>query len=76
MCPRTLLQLEDVRRAARTLDGVALRSPVLRLGESVFLKAENFQRSGLRDNGPRSSQSVLVEGGNPLVNAEIEVGDG
>jgi threonine dehydratase len=45
--------LDDVRRAARRLDGVAHRTPVLtsdtldaRLGAEVFLKAEGLQRAG------------------------------
>ena len=48
-----LLTLEEVRRAAAVLDGVAVRTPVLRsdaldavVGAEVFLKAENMQRAG------------------------------
>ena len=48
-----MLTLADVEAAARRLDGVATRTPVLtsrtldeRVGASVFLKAEPFQRSG------------------------------
>lgn len=48
-----MLQIDDVLAAARRLDGVAHRTPVLSshtldevLGASVFLKAENFQRMG------------------------------
>jgi threo-3-hydroxy-L-aspartate ammonia-lyase len=40
---------DDVRAAARLLDGVAHRTPVVRsrtLGEHVVLKAENLQRAG------------------------------
>jgi threonine dehydratase len=40
---------EDVRAAARLLDGVAHRTPVVRsrtLGEHVVLKPENLQRAG------------------------------
>ncbi len=40
---------DDVRAAARVLDGVAHRTPVVRsrtLGEHVFLKPENLQRVG------------------------------
>jgi threo-3-hydroxy-L-aspartate ammonia-lyase len=40
---------DDVRRAARVLDGVAHRTPVVRsrtLGEHVVLKPENLQRGG------------------------------
>jgi len=40
-----LLGLTDVQRAARTLDGVANRTPALR-HESMVLKSENLQRSG------------------------------
>ena len=47
------ISLDDVRAAMRRLDGVANRTPVLtsreldrRLGATVFLKAEQFQRSG------------------------------
>ena len=45
--------IDDVRAAARRLDGVALRTPVMtsrtldeRTGAHVFLKCENFQRMG------------------------------
>ena len=48
-----MLDLEAVRRAAQRIDGVAHRTPVLtsttlddRTGARVFLKAENFQRTG------------------------------
>ena len=48
-----VLTLDDVRAAARRLDGVAHRTPVLtsrtldeRTGARVFLKCENFQRMG------------------------------
>jgi len=48
-----MLTLDSVRDAARQLDGVARRTPVLTsrtldelCGASVFLKAENFQRVG------------------------------
>ena len=41
-----LLELDDVRRAAKVLDGVAYRTPVLSCRESTFLKAENLQRTG------------------------------
>lgn len=47
------ISLEDVRRAAQTIEGFAHRTPVLtsrRLddatGATVFLKCENFQRGG------------------------------
>lgn len=48
-----MITLDDVKAAAERLDGVAHRTPVLtsrtlddRLGASIFLKAECFQRSG------------------------------
>lgn len=48
-----MLTLADVEAAARRLDGVATRTPVLtsttldeRAGARVFVKAENFQRGG------------------------------
>ena len=48
-----MLTLADVEEAARRLEGIATRTPVLtsrtldeRLGAAVFLKAEPFQRSG------------------------------
>ncbi|MFI5957565.1 pyridoxal-phosphate dependent enzyme [Cryptosporangium sp. NPDC051539] len=47
------MQIEDVRAAAVRLDGVVHRTPVLRsrtlddlVGAEVFLKCENFQRTG------------------------------
>ena len=51
--PKLAISFGDVEAAAGRLDGVAHRTPVLtsrtldrRLGLSVFLKAENFQRGG------------------------------
>ena len=48
-----MISLDDVRAAARRIDGVAHRTPVLTsraldeaIGASVFLKAENLQRVG------------------------------
>jgi threonine dehydratase len=44
-----VIAADDVRRAARALDGVAHRTPVVRsrtLGEHVVLKPENLQRAG------------------------------
>ncbi len=48
-----MIELDDVRAAARTIDGVAHRTPVVtsttlddRLGARVYLKAESFQRVG------------------------------
>jgi threonine dehydratase len=47
------IDLDDVQRAARCLDGIARRTPVLRsrtlnehIGATVALKAETFQRGG------------------------------
>jgi threonine dehydratase len=45
----TPLEVDDVRAAARVLDGVAHRTPVMTsrtLGAGVFLKCESFQRGG------------------------------
>jgi threonine dehydratase len=51
--PDPLISVEDVLFAARQLDGVANRTPVLtsrtldrHIGARVFLKAESFQRGG------------------------------
>ena len=51
--PETIVTIEDVRAAARRLDGVAHRTPVLtsrtlngRTNAEMFLKCENFQRMG------------------------------
>src|SRR3954469_7422600 len=48
-----MISLDDVRAAARRIDGVAHRTPVLTsraldaaTGATVFLKAENLQRVG------------------------------
>ena len=44
-----MIVADDVRRAAKVLDGVAHRTPVVRsrtLGEGVVLKPENLQRAG------------------------------
>ena len=48
-----MIELEDVERAAARLDGIAIHTPVLtsrtldsRVGATVFLKAEIFQRGG------------------------------
>ena len=48
-----VVSYEDVADAARRLDGIAHRTPVLssrtldeQLGARVFLKAENLQRGG------------------------------
>jgi threo-3-hydroxy-L-aspartate ammonia-lyase len=53
MSMSTLIDLDDVRAAARRLDGVANRTPVLtsrtlddRLGTRLFAKAECYQRGG------------------------------
>ncbi|MGH2685035.1 MAG: threonine/serine dehydratase, partial [Actinomycetota bacterium] len=44
-----MVEVDDIEAAARTLDGVAHRTPVLTsrtLGTDVFVKCENLQRSG------------------------------
>ncbi|HET9097791.1 MAG TPA: threo-3-hydroxy-L-aspartate ammonia-lyase [Candidatus Baltobacteraceae bacterium] len=50
---QTIITIEDVRAAARRLDGIAHRTPVMtsrtlsgRAGGEIFLKCENFQRMG------------------------------
>jgi threonine dehydratase len=50
---RTLPTAADIEAAARRLDGVAVRTPLInapvldaRLGARVFLKAETLQRTG------------------------------
>ena len=50
---QTVVTIEEVRAAARRLEGIAHRTPVLtsrtlndRTGGEVFLKCENFQRMG------------------------------
>jgi threonine dehydratase len=67
---------DDVRAAARVLDGVAHRTPVIRsrtLGEHVVLKPENLQRVGaFKFRGaynkiaslPRGSEVVAFSSGN------------
>ena len=67
---------EDIRKAARVLDGVAHRTPVMRshaLGENVVLKPENLQRVGaFKFRGaynkvsslPKGSQVVAFSSGN------------
>ena len=49
----TSVTIDDIRRAAKRLEGVAHRTPVLtsrtldaRVGATVYLKAEGFQRAG------------------------------
>ena len=64
-----MITLEDVTTAARRLDGVAHRTPVLtstaldrRVGSKVFIKAENFQRTGsFKFRGAYSKISALPE---------------
>ena len=66
---QTLLSLDDVRRAAKVLDGVAHRTPVLtsvtldeRVGAHIFCKAENFQRTGVfKFRGAYNKVSSLSE---------------
>ena len=63
--------IEDVRRAAARLDGVAHRTPVVRsrtldelLGARVALKAEGFQRVGaFKFRGAYNAVATLTEAG-------------
>ena len=61
-----MITAADVRAAARVLDGVAHRTPVLRsrtLGEDVVLKAECFQRAGaFKFRGAYNKISSLAAG--------------
>ncbi len=41
-----MIALADVQAAAERLEGVARRTPVVRMGPHVWLKAENLQRTG------------------------------
>jgi threonine dehydratase len=64
-----LLTLDDVQAAARTLEGVAHRTPVLTsatldaaVGAHVFVKAESFQRGGsFKFRGAFTKLSSLTE---------------
>ncbi|HZQ86908.1 MAG TPA: threonine/serine dehydratase [Acidimicrobiales bacterium] len=64
-----LLTVDEVRRAAVVLDGVAVRTPVLRsdaldaaVGAEVFLKAENMQRAGaFKFRGAYNTLASLTE---------------
>ena len=66
-----MISLEDVERAARRLEGVANRTPVLtsrtldeRAGAAVFLKAESLQRAGaFKFRGAYNAISQLEESG-------------
>lgn len=61
------IDLDDVYRAAERLDGIAVRTPVIQVpaldaqvGASVFLKAENLQRTGaFKFRGGYNSISAL-----------------
>jgi len=65
------LTWEDIEGARRRLDGVAIRTPVLRSrqfdeesGTSVYFKAENFQRAGaFKFRGAYNKLKALVEAG-------------
>jgi threonine dehydratase len=71
-----MIQADDVRAAARLLDGVVHRTPVMRsrtLGEHVVLKPESLQRAGaFKIRGaynkiaslPRGSRVVAFSSGN------------
>src|SRR4051812_11298522 len=58
----------DIRKAARVLDGVAHRTPVIRsrtLGEHVVIKPENLQRAGaFKFRGAYNKISSLPRGAN------------
>ena len=66
-----MISLQDVERAARRLEGVANRTPVLtsrtldeRAGAAVFLKAESLQRAGaFKFRGAYNAISQLEESG-------------
>jgi len=66
-----VISLQDVERAARRLEGVANRTPVLtsrtldeRAGAAVFLKAESLQRAGaFKFRGAYNAISQLEESG-------------
>ncbi|HEY2327229.1 MAG TPA: pyridoxal-phosphate dependent enzyme [Gaiellaceae bacterium] len=59
---------DDVRKAARVIDGVAHRTPVVRsrtLGEGVVIKPENLQRVGaFKFRGAYNKISSLPKGAN------------
>jgi threo-3-hydroxy-L-aspartate ammonia-lyase len=61
-----VIELDDVRAAARALSGVAHRTPVVTsrtLGQHVLLKPENLQRSGsFKFRGAYNKVSSLVRG--------------
>jgi threonine dehydratase len=67
----TTLTWEEIEEARRRLDGVAIRTPVLRSrqfdeesGASVHFKAENFQRGGaFKFRGAYNKLKSLVEAG-------------
>ncbi|MEA2062625.1 MAG: pyridoxal-phosphate dependent enzyme [Gemmatimonadota bacterium] len=64
-----MIELDDIRRAADTIEGVAVRTPVMRSrtldrlsGVEVFLKCENFQRTGsFKFRGAYNAVSLLGE---------------
>jgi threo-3-hydroxy-L-aspartate ammonia-lyase len=65
-----MISLDDVRAAARRIDGVAHRTPVLTsraldeaAGATVFLKAENLQRAGaFKFRGAYNAVASLSDG--------------
>jgi threonine dehydratase len=77
-----VITLEDVTTAARQLDGVARRTPVLtstaldrRVGASVFIKAESFQRAGsFKFRGAYTKTSSLGE--SDLASGVISISSG
>jgi threonine dehydratase len=69
-----LIELDDVQAAARTLDGIAHRTPVFTsrtldaiVGASVHVKAESFQRGGaFKFRGAYNKVSSLPDGSDVL----------
>jgi len=65
-----VITADDIRDAARVLDGVAHRTPVVRsrtLGEGVVLKPENLQRAGaFKFRGAYNKISSLAPGAGVL----------
>ena len=65
-----MITADDIRDAARVLDGVAHRTPVVRsrtLGEGVVLKPENLQRAGaFKFRGAYNKISSLAPGAGVL----------
>ncbi len=57
-----MITLADVQAAADRLEGVARRTPVVRMGPDVWLKAENLQRTGaFKFRGAFNAIALLTE---------------